>query len=60
MVRLVLVHIATFLHGQVFVANRWADDPGAGDCWGLTQLFGSGSSPSVWVIAMKQKNELNR
>ena len=60
MVGLVVVHITTFLDGRVFVASCWADDPGAADCWGLTLLFGSGSSPSVWVIAMKQKNELDR
>jgi hypothetical protein len=60
MVGLVVVHITTFLDGRAFVASCWADDPGTADCWGVTLPFGSGSSPSFWVIAMKQKNELDR
>lgn len=60
LVQSVVVNIATFPDGRVFIDSRWADDPGKADRGDLTLLFCSNSNPSIWVMATKHEKEFDR
>ena len=60
LVQSVVVNIATFPDGRVFIDNCWDDDPGKADCEDLTLLFCSDSNSSIWVMTTKHENEFDR